>query len=56
MDECSVNRETVAGDGFAYVGDEPPCGCWDGWHYLGVEEDGEELVEAIRCRRCLGSR
>ncbi len=28
------------------------CHCYDGWHYIGVEEDGEEHVEAVRCRWC----
>ena len=41
--------------------DRPPCGCWDGWHWLGIAvegpdiADGEEVVyERVRCRRCLG--
>jgi hypothetical protein len=31
---------------------EQECHCFDGWHYIGVEEDGEEHTEAVRCRRC----
>ena len=35
---------------------ERPCACIDGWVYLGIEEDGVERVEAVRCRRCAGGR
>jgi len=31
---------------------ERPCACIDGWAYLGIEEDGVECTEAVRCRRC----
>ena len=31
------------------------CHCYGGWHYIGVEEDGEEHDEAVRCRRCNAS-
>jgi hypothetical protein len=38
-----------------------PCGCCDGYHYIGhlVEgEDGEEVevFETVACRRCSDSR
>ena len=30
--------------------------CLEGWIFLGsLDHDGEEIVEAIRCRRCKGS-
>jgi hypothetical protein len=30
--------------------------CLEGWVFLGsIGHDGEELVEAIRCRRCKGT-
>jgi hypothetical protein len=30
--------------------------CLEGWVFLGsLDHDGEEIVEAIRCRRCSGS-
>jgi hypothetical protein len=30
--------------------------CLSGWVFLGsLDHDGEEVVEAIRCRRCSGS-
>jgi hypothetical protein len=29
-----------------------PCACIDGTVYLTVEDDGQERVEAVRCRRC----
>jgi hypothetical protein len=31
---------------------ERPCACVGGWVYLGIEEDGVERTEAVRCRRC----
>jgi hypothetical protein len=30
----------------------PPCYCYGGVVYIGVEEDGEEYYEPVRCRRC----
>jgi hypothetical protein len=31
--------------------------CLEGWVFLGsLSHDGEEIVEAIRCRRCANSR
>ena len=31
--------------------------CLEGWVFLGsLDHDGEEMVEAIRCRRCSDSR
>jgi hypothetical protein len=30
--------------------------CLEGWVFLGfLDHDGEEVVEAIRCRRCKGT-
>jgi hypothetical protein len=30
--------------------------CLEGWVFLGsIDHDGEELIEAIRCRRCKGT-
>ena len=30
--------------------------CLEGWVFLGsLDHDGEEIIEAIRCRRCGGS-
>ncbi len=30
--------------------------CLEGWVFLGsLDHDGEEMVEAIRCRRCKGT-
>jgi hypothetical protein len=30
--------------------------CLEGWVFLGsISHDGEEVVEAIRCRRCKGT-
>ncbi len=30
--------------------------CLSGWVFLGsLDHDGEEIVEAIRCRRCKGT-
>jgi hypothetical protein len=30
--------------------------CLEGWVFLGsIGHDGEEVVEAVRCRRCKGS-
>jgi hypothetical protein len=37
--------------------EEPNCFyCLEGWVFLGsLDHDGEEIVEAIRCRRCNGT-
>jgi hypothetical protein len=37
--------------------EERPHGCYDGWVYLGFEEEDEngepvEVIEPVRCRRC----
>ena len=32
--------------------EDRPCACVRGIVYLGVEEDGIERVEGVRCRRC----
>ncbi len=30
--------------------------CLEGWVFLGsLDQDGEEIVEALRCRRCKGT-
>jgi hypothetical protein len=30
--------------------------CLEGWVFLGsIDHDGEEIIEAIRCRRCKGT-
>jgi hypothetical protein len=30
--------------------------CLEGWVFIGsLDHDGEEIVEAIRCRRCKGT-
>ena len=62
MDDFSVHPDVLAGDGFAYAGGavpgrERPCFyCLSGWVFLGsLDHDGEEIVEAIRCRKCGGS-
>ena len=62
MDDFSVHPDVLAGDGFAYTGGVDPdqertCFyCLSGWVFLGsLDHDGEEVVEAIRCRRCGGS-
>jgi hypothetical protein len=36
--------------------EERPCFfCLEGWVFLGgLDHDGEEITEAIRCRRCKG--
>jgi hypothetical protein len=32
---------------------DTPCRvCIDGWVYLGIEEVGQERVEAVPCKRC----
>jgi hypothetical protein len=38
-----------------------PCGCYQGYHYVGHMVEGEggeeaEVFEAVPCRRCSGSR
>jgi hypothetical protein len=32
--------------------DETPHGCYEGLVFIGHEEDGEEVIEAVPCRRC----
>ncbi len=33
--------------------EETPHACWDGFVFLGFGgEDGEEVIEAVPCRRC----
>ena len=43
----------AAGDGIAYRA-KKACHCYGGYHYIGVEEDGSERLEAVPCRRCHG--
>jgi hypothetical protein len=59
--DSTSRPEVAAGDPFIAAGSrrldldqEGPCGCWDGWVYLGWEdpETGEEEIERVRCRRC----
>ena len=60
VDETTVHRIPPDGDPFIAFGvveaDEHPCGCCDGWVYLGfeTEEDGElvEIIDRVPCRRC----
>jgi hypothetical protein len=34
-------------------GQDHPHACWDGYVYLGyTDEDGEEQIEKLPCRRC----
>jgi hypothetical protein len=35
--------------------DETPHGCNEGVVYMGYEEDGEVVIEALPCRRCNAS-
>jgi hypothetical protein len=52
----TTDPKTRAGDPFAYAGDKPH-GCYDGWVFLGFEgEDGEEVIEAVPCKRCTQER
>jgi hypothetical protein len=68
VDDFSVNRDTLAGDGLAYAGtpkrphkdaEERPRECFyclSGWVFLGsLDHDGQEVFDAIRCRRCGGT-
>ncbi len=61
MVDFTVHPETLAGDGFAYAGDDAPHGCYDGFVYLGFEgedENGEQVeeIERVPCRRCSETR
>ncbi len=51
----TTDPATCAGDPFAYEGDKPH-GCAlcmsSGFIFFGVEEDGEEKIERVPCRRC----
>jgi hypothetical protein len=64
--EETVDKDILARSGrivpanHAHEGsDEPKRGCFyclEGWVFLGsIGHDGEEIVEAIRCRRCKGT-
>jgi hypothetical protein len=68
VDDFSVNRDTLAGDDLAYAGTskhphkdihdrERDCFyCLSGWVFLGsLDHDGEEVFDAVRCRRCGGT-
>jgi hypothetical protein len=53
----TTDPATRAGDPFAYAGDKPRArGCAlcmsSGFVFFGVEEDGEEQIERVPCRRC----
>ena len=41
----------AAGDPIAYRA-KKACHCYGGYHYIGVEENGGEHLEAVPCRRC----
>jgi hypothetical protein len=49
LSEYSVEYGEVRG------GDQDhPHACWDGYVYLGyTDEDGEEQIEKLPCRRCV---
>jgi hypothetical protein len=32
--------------------EETPHACMDGWVYLGVEDEDDDVVERVPCRRC----
>jgi hypothetical protein len=68
VDDFSVNRDGLAGDGLAYAGtpkrphedaEEHPRDCFyclSGWVFLGsLDHDGEEVFDAVRCRKCGGT-
>jgi len=44
--------QLAAGDPFVAAGQRRLHACNDGWVSLGVEVDGQERVELVRCRRC----
>jgi hypothetical protein len=40
-----------------------PCGCWDGWHWLGIAVEDPDIAdddglvyERVPCRRCAPAR
>jgi hypothetical protein len=48
-----VRTISVAGDPFAYAGERQECPrCFGGYVTITVEENGQELDEAVPCRRC----
>jgi len=50
MDEV---RLTPAGDPFHAAAQDHPHASWSGWVFVGyVDEEGEEQVGALPCRRC----
>jgi hypothetical protein len=53
--DTTTDPNTRAGDPFAYAGDKLR-GCAlcmsSGYVFFGVEEDGEEQIERVACRRC----
>jgi len=49
-------RIAPAGDPFTSkrVEQDHPHACWDGYVYLGyTDDDGEEQIEQLPCRRCV---
>ena len=54
----SATRATLPTDQEQEGSEERDCFyCLEGWVFLGsLDYDGEEIVEAIRCRRCGGAR
>src|SRR5215213_399594 len=68
VDDFSVNCDKLAGDELAYAGTskrthkgtqdrERECFyCLSGWVFLGsLDYDGQEVFDAVRCRRCGGT-
>ena len=64
MDDRSVAGSGAQRDGIRHTEAEEqgqeqcrPCFfCLEGWVFLGsLDRDGEEVVEAIRCRQCKGT-
>jgi hypothetical protein len=68
VDDFSVNRDVLAGDGLAYAGtpkrlhkdaEQRPRECFyclSGWVFMGsLDHDGEEVFDAVRCRKCGGT-
>jgi hypothetical protein len=62
--EATVDNDILARSGHTVRVDEDHEGseerncfyCLEGWVFLGsIGHDGEEVIEAIRCRRCKGA-
>ena len=49
----TTDPATRAGDPFAAAaGGELPHACYEGWVYLGFEDEDGEHIEHVPCRRC----